>query len=237
MSKQEETTASTEALGLRDGAREAVPVVLGYLPIGFAYGVVGTAAGLPLWAVVSMSVLVYAGSAQFIAVSLISQGASVAALVATTFLVNVRHLLYSLALSPRLERMSRGRLAWVAAELTDESFVMAARASASRDTRLPFPFVAGLNGVLQVAWVVSSAVGGVLGGFVGDPLALGLDYALIAMFIGLLMLQMRGSGGVIVAGIAGVISLGLHLLGAGLLGIILATVVAGGVGLVWAERR
>ncbi len=237
MAETEETRVSARALGLRDGVREALPAVLGYVPIGFAYGVVGTAAGIPLWAVVAMSVLVYAGSAQFIAVSLISQGASVAVLVVTTFLVNVRHLLYSLALSPRLERMSRRRLAWVAAELTDESFVMAARTSTSRDTRLSFSFMVGLNGVLQIVWIMSSAVGGVLGGFVGDPLALGLDYALIAMFIGLLTLQMRGSTGVIVAAVAGVVSLGLHLLGAGMLGIIVATVVAGGTGLVWAERR
>src|SRR5665811_1846207 len=110
-----------DALGLRDGAREVLPIVLGYVPIGFAYGVLGIIAGLPIWAIVAMSVVVYAGSAQFMAVSLLSQGASAATLVVTTFLVNLRHLLYSSALSPRVERMSRGRLAWLAADAPCES--------------------------------------------------------------------------------------------------------------------
>jgi len=221
--------------GVRAGARAALPVVLGYLPIGFAYGVLGTTAGLPVWAIVSMSVVVYAGSAQFIAVALISQGASPASLVATTFLVNLRHLLYSSALSPRLERMSAGRLAWLAAEITDESFVMAARAVGPQE-RLGFAFMAGLNGTAQLSWLAGSAAGALAGALVGDPLRFGFDYALVAMFLGLLALQLRGRTEAFVAAMAGTVSLGLHLLGVGTVGVVAATVVASVFGLVWGER-
>lgn len=210
--------------------------MLGYVPIGLAYGVLGVTAGLPAWAILAMSVVVYAGSAQFIAVALIAQGASPLTLVATTFLVNLRHLLYALALSPRLERMSTPRLAWLAAELTDESFVMAARA-AGTDRRLGFSFVAGLNGTAQLSWVAGSALGVLAGSLVGDPLRYGFDFALVAMFLGLLALQLHRRTEVVVALVAGGISLALHLVGVGTAGVVAATLAASAVGLAWGGSR
>jgi 4-azaleucine resistance transporter AzlC len=200
--------------------------VLGYVPIGIAYGVLGVAAGLPVWAIVAMSVVVYAGSAQFVAVSLVSQGASAATLVATTFLVNLRHLLYSSALSPRLERMGRGRLAWLAAELTDETFVVAVGSPGEHGGRLPFGFMAGLNVTAQAAWVIGSAIGALTGSLIGDAERFGLDYALVAMFLGLLVMQVHGRREVLVALVGGSVSLVLHLLGVGTAGVIVATLTA-----------
>ena len=236
----------------RRGAREALPIVFGYVPIGIAYGVLGTAAGLPGWAVVAMSVIVYAGSAQFIAVSLFDQGATAATIVATTFLVNLRHMLYSSALSPRLHRMGHGRLAWLAAELTDESFVVISRVLQRRRTPgihppgaagspilpgaggiLPFGFVAGLQGTAQLAWVAGSALGVAAGSLIGDPARFGLDYALVAMFLGLLALQIHGRREVAVAVTAGAVALVLRLLGMGTSAVIPATLLAGAVGLLF----
>jgi len=230
----------------RHGAREALPIVFGYVPIGIAYGVLGTAAGLPGWAVIAMSVVVYAGSAQFIAVSLLASGATAVAIVATTFLVNLRHILYASALSPRLQRMSRGRLAWLAAELTDESFVMISRVIGSRRTSidptgaeagaggmLPFGLVAGLQGTAQLSWVAGSALGVAAGSFIGEPARYGLDYALVAMFLGLLALQIHGRREVAVAFTAGLVALGLRLLGMGTSGVIPATLIASAVGLLF----
>ena len=227
-------TGSTHSF--RDGAIEALPIVLGYVPIGFAYGVLGRAAGLPTWAVVAMSILVYAGSAQFIAVSLLALGEPAATVIMTTFIVNLRHLLYSSALAPRLERMSRGKLAWVAAELTDESFVLASQVVGEQQQCLSFPFMAGLQGTAQVSWVVGSLLGALAGSFVGDPSRLGLDFALVAMFLGLLALQIHGRREVVVALVAGALSLVLHLAGAGSSGVIPATIVASLVGLLLSPR-
>jgi 4-azaleucine resistance transporter AzlC len=225
----------TARAGLALGAREAVPIVLGYVPIGFAYGVLGRTAGIPLWAVVAMSVVVYAGSAQFIAVSLIDHGASAVALVATTFMVNLRHLLYSSAIAHRLEPMGRGRLAWVAAELTDESFVMASRAAPRYPGGLSFPVMAGLNGTAQLSWIAGSLLGGAAGSVVGDPLRFGLDYALVAMFLGLLALQIHGRRELVVAFVAAAVSLFFHRLGMSTAGVVVATLAASAVGLVVAS--
>jgi 4-azaleucine resistance transporter AzlC len=213
----------------RAGARAAIPIVLGYLSIGLAYGVLGVAAGVPGWAVVSMSVLVFAGSAQLVAVSLLGQGAGAGELVAAALLLNLRHILYASALAPLLEPMTRGRLAWVAYELTDETFVVATQAAKQRG-RLSFPFEVGLNGISQLSWVGGSVLGVVAGSFVGDPERLGLDYALIAMFLGLLALQMRGRREVVVALAAAAISTVLWLMGLGSTGALVATVVVASVG-------
>lgn len=215
---------------VREGIKEAVPVILGYVPIGIAYGILGVSAGVPAWAVIGMSVIVFAGSAQLVGVSLLGAGAAPLTLVATTLLLNLRHLLYSSALVPKLERMPKGRLAWVAAELTDETFVMATRA-AERRGRLGFAFLAGLNGISQLSWIAGSAVGALAGSLVGDPARLGLDYALTAMFIGLLALQLHGRRELFVAGVAAVASLVLAILGVGAWGALAATLVASLVGM------
>jgi 4-azaleucine resistance transporter AzlC len=217
--------------------KAAAPIVLGYFPIGVAYGVLGRAAGVPVWVLVLMSVIVFAGSAQLMAVSVLAQGAAPWSLVALAFLVNSRHVLYSTAVAPLLAKLRRGRLAWVAAELTDETFVVAAGAADGRPRVLQFPFVAGLNGTAHIAWVMGSLVGGVGGSLVGDPTRLGLDFALVAMFLGLLSMQVRTVKSVAVAALAGGLSLCFHLLGLGSGGVILATVLASAVGLAFTLRR
>ncbi|NLT35225.1 MAG: AzlC family ABC transporter permease [Gaiellales bacterium] len=210
---------------IREGMKDAVPVVLGYVPIGIAYGILGVSAGVPAWGVIGMSVMVFAGSAQLVGVSLLGAGVTPLTLLATTLLLNLRHLLYSSALVPKLQKMPKSRLAWLAAELTDETFVMATRA-AERRGRLSFPFVAGLNGVSQLSWIAGSTIGALAGSLVGDPARLGLDYALTAMFIGLLALQLHGRRELVVAGVAAMASLALAVLGVGAWGALVATLAA-----------
>jgi 4-azaleucine resistance transporter AzlC len=88
------------------GVRDCLPVVLGYVAIGLAFGVVARTAGLSVLEVTLMSLILYAGSAQFITVGLIAAGAPALATVLTVALVNIRHLLYSAALAPHLRRAS-----------------------------------------------------------------------------------------------------------------------------------
>ena len=95
------------ALAIRRGAAGAAPIVMGYIPIGFAFGVLAAEAGIDLVGAAAMSVFVFAGSAQFIAIGLMASGCSIAALGMTVFLVNLRHLLMSAALAPYLGRFKR----------------------------------------------------------------------------------------------------------------------------------
>ena len=173
---------------LRAGAAAALPICLGFIPIGLALGVLARQAGLPTWAVAVMSVLVFAGSAQFICVSMLVAGASIPTIVATTLMVNLRHALMSGALAVHLQGVNRWFLTFFAYGITDESFaVNTARFRGGNWSRWSALTV---NQLTNLAWIVSTVAGTLIGQFI-PPGAFGLDYALTAMFLCLLVFQLH----------------------------------------------
>ena len=117
------STAGGSAV-IKAGLHAGWPICLGYVPIGMAFGVLAQKAGLTPFQIGLMSILVFAGSAQFIAVSMLTGGASAPAIIATTFVVNLRHVLMSSALAIYLRTAHRGLLALFAYGVTDESFAV-----------------------------------------------------------------------------------------------------------------
>ncbi len=206
----------------------ATPVVMGYLPIGFAYGVLGSNAGLSIAQIVFMSIIVYAGSAQLIAVSLFAQGINPFSIIATTFIVNLRHLLMSAALAPYLGNWKPYQVGLFSFELTDESFgVHSLRFS--RGEHQPRSTII-INMICQLSWVLGSFLGAIAGNMIEDVRPFALDYALPAMFLALLILQIKHRWHVIIAGLAGLLSLILWKLGATQWHVIIATVIAATIG-------
>ena len=106
------------------GAKRALPIVLGYVPIGFAYGVLAGKSGLSETNTLLMSLIVFAGSAQFIAVGLFASGTGPAAVILTTFVVNLRHMLMAASLAPYLSAWKKRYLAFFSYQLTDETFAL-----------------------------------------------------------------------------------------------------------------
>ncbi len=212
------------------GIRAALPIVLGYLPLGFAYGVLAREAGFNLLETVLMSVLLYAGSGQFIAVSMFGSSVATAAIVFTVFLVNLRHLLFSASLVPHLRRFHPGALALLAAEITDESFAVAINHYGKNEARLPYHF--GLNLTAHFSWVLASFLGGVAGNLMGDPARFGFNFALPAMFIILLVMQLKDRKTIVVAALAALFSVVIAILWPGSWNIILATVFAATLGVI-----
>ncbi|MGE5587351.1 MAG: AzlC family ABC transporter permease [Clostridia bacterium] len=213
------------------GARLAVPVVMGYAPIGLAYGVIARQSGLSPAEAALMSALVYAGSAQFIACGLISSGAAAAGVVGTTLLVNLRHVLYSMSLLPRLRHLSQRLLAVVAFGITDETYGVAVSAF-SPDEPADWREIAGLNFASYAAWVATSLGGAVLGSTLGDGARLGMDFALPAMFICLLVMQLNTRVALLVAVVAGSVAVAAAVSPLGGWSTVIATVVAASVGTV-----
>jgi 4-azaleucine resistance transporter AzlC len=213
------------------GVSRAAPIVLGYVPIGLAYGVLAQKAGLSALNTLLMSLLVYAGSAQLIAVGLFAGGASPLSIVLTTFVVNLRHLLMSAAVAPYLRRWGKLQLAAFAYQLTDETFAVhsAQFASGGVPGRAE---VFATNATSQVAWVFGTALGVLLGRVITDVKPLGLDYALSAMFVALLVLQIKDCVQVVVALLAGVVSVGLLLMDLDRWNVIVATVIVATIGVV-----
>lgn len=188
--------------GFASGAKLAIPIVIGYIPIGLAYGVIARHSGLSVAEVTLMSVLVFAGSSQFIACGLLASGAAATAIVSTTFLVNLRHVLFSMSLIPRLRHVPRPVLALISFGITDESYGVAV-ASFPPDEPADWRKVAGLNFTAYAAWVTSSLAGAALGAAVRDGSSFGIDFALPAMFICLLVMQLKRGTSVLVAVAAG----------------------------------
>lgn len=208
--------------------KQALPIILGYLPVGFAYGVLARKSGISIDNTVIMSLIVFAGSAQFIAVGLIASGASALSVIITTFIVNLRHMLMSAALSPYLKKWSKLEIAGFTFQLTDESFAVHSTRFANGDTHKGETFL--INSIAQLAWVGGTVLGIFSSTLISDVKPMGLDYALPAMFIALLIFQIKDKSHVIVGLITGLLSTALALGGAGQWNVIIATLIGATLG-------
>lgn len=205
------------------GLAAAWPICLGYLPIGLAFGVIAQKAGLSTLQIGLMSLLVFAGSAQFIAVSMLAGGAGLASIVLTTFAVNLRHVLMSSSLALYLGGTGRRLLSLFAYGVTDESFVV----NLSRFQRGNWGIMRALvvNHSANLVWISATIAGGYAGEFIPEGL-LGLDYALTAMFIGLLVTQLRGKRYLLTAFASASMATGFYLWLPGSFYVIAASILA-----------
>lgn len=210
------------------GVRQALPIVLGYIPVGFAYGVLAQKSGLGLFNAIAMSVIVFAGSAQLIGAGLFGAAASPFTLIITTFVVNLRHLLMSAALAPKLKGWKKWQIALFGYELTDETFALHTMRMA--EITPPKLETFAVNITSQSSWVLGSLTGYLAGGQIADVRPVGLDFALPAMFIALLVPQVVKPVYLTMAVLAGGLSVTLYLLGFSQSHVIIATIVAATVG-------
>lgn len=171
------------------GVKDCIPTLLGYISIGVAFGVVGIASGISVLEIFLLSVLVYAGSAQFIFCGLYLAGAPVTAIIVTIFIVNLRHLLMSLTIAPYFTKYSTLRNIGFGTLLTDETFGVSVVA-AGKEGRLGGKWMDGLNVTAYTTWIAACTFGGVVGQWLPNPEKWGLDYALVAMFVALLILTL-----------------------------------------------
>lgn len=171
------------------GFKDALPTLFGYISIGMAFGVVGVASHLSIFEIAILSIFVYAGSAQFIITALLIANTPVSAIVLTVFIVNLRHLLMSLSVAPYFTRYSLLRNIGFGTLLTDETFGVAVT-KAMKDGQLFGRWLDGLNLTAYISWILACTLGGLIGQWVPDPETWGLDFALVAMFVALLVLQL-----------------------------------------------
>lgn len=172
----------------REGVYACLPTVLGYAGIGIAAGVVGKSVGLSVFQVALMSILVYAGSAQFIICGMLAIQAPVSAIILTTFLVNLRHFLMSMSVASHFSEEPLVTNIGIGSLLTDESYGVLMTAIAN-EHKISSVWTHGLNITAYLAWIGSTVIGAMLGNWIPDPNMLGLDFALVAMFAGLFVLQ------------------------------------------------
>lgn len=212
------------------GFRAVVPLWLGVVPFALAYAVSSRGAGLGFMDTQLMSALVFAGGAQFSAVGLFAAGASGVEIVLTTFLLNVRHVLYGLSLSQRIP-MSPGEKLVAAHFLTDEAYgVVLAE---------PRPSVAYLLGAelsCFVPWNLFTFAGSLMGQGLPDPARLGVDFVFPLAFLAMLVPMLRGKVEVAVAVLSGGLALGASQVLPGGVALLIAGVVGSLVGAACTEE-
>ena len=190
------------------GLKAELPIAVGVIPFGLIYGVLALAAGLPPLLALAMSSIVFAGSAQFIGAQLIGIGTPGAVIVLTTFVVNLRHALYSTSLAPQMKHLPRRWQLLLAYLLTDEAYAMTMiryqqdREDAAANKHYYF-LAAGL--FLWTTWQLSTAVGIFLGTQV--PSSWQLDFTLALTFIGLVIPTLKDKPHIAAAVTAGVVAL------------------------------
>lgn len=188
------------------GVRAEIPLLVGVFPFGVIYGVLALGAGLSPGEAQAMSVIVFAGSAQFIATQLVVLGTPGVVIVLTIFVVNLRHALYSASLAPHLKNLSSKWKTALAYLLTDEAYaviITCLRNKGEANCRHWFFLGAGL--ALWATWQISTAVGIFFGSII--PAQWPLDFAITLTFIALLVpaledLPSLGAG--LAASIAGI---------------------------------
>lgn len=173
-----------------DGVKACLPTILGYLGIGIAMGVVGDGIGLSALEIMFMSIVIYAGSAQFIICGLLVVQTPLTTIAATVFLVNLRHFLMSLSVAPYFRKAPLLTNIGIGTLLTDESYGVLTTAL-QKKRPVTTRWMNGLNVTAYIAWIFATFLGGLLGSYIPNPEVLGLDFALVAMFLGLFLFQVE----------------------------------------------
>jgi predicted branched-subunit amino acid permease len=219
------------------GSRQVAPVLIGTIPFGFVAGVAAIAAGMTALQGIALSVLSFSGIAQLIASQLIAVGSPIIVTVAAAFVVSLRFLMYSAALSPHLAHLPRRWRVLLAYVMTDQSFAAAVRhfsEPGDRGNRHWHFF--GCAATLYVTWQAAVIAGVVAGASV--PTSWSLDFAVVLSFIALLVPAVRTRADLAAAIVAG----GVALIAAGLpyrLSLVVASIagIAAGMAIEWHRGR
>lgn len=186
-----------------DGARDVLPIMIGVIPFGFVAGIAAAEAGFGVSGALGFSVIVFAGASQLAAIDLLSGGASVAVAVLTAWLINARMLMYSAALAPWLGHEPTRRRALAAYLLTDQAFALSVtRYGKGSPPADRLRYYLGVAVPMWVNWVLTTALGAVLGAAI--PESLELDFAIPLCFLVLLVPAVTDRPTVVAAVVGGV---------------------------------
>lgn len=167
----------------------ALPLMIGYFPVGMTFGLLAKNTSISLRDTSLMSMMVFAGASQFMALDLIAAGVSTVNIIFATFLLNLRHMMMSASLSLDLKEIPKKYMPLVAFGITDESFSVI---SFNKDM-INLPFLLLLNGLSYLSWVISTTLGYLVGEILPASLQASMGIGLYAMFAALLTPELARS--------------------------------------------
>lgn len=189
------------------GCRLGIPILLGYAPVGAAFGVLACSVGFSVWQATLCSATALAGAGQFIALSLLASGATALSTLLATTVVNLRYVLFATTLASEMPRTRLSLLGWLGFTLTDETFAVNI-ADIRHKAATPYS-MAGVGFVSWVGWVAGTLVGAAAAGSIGDPNRYGVAFAMPAMFAALFVALADDRRHVVVGLASGAIALAL----------------------------
>ncbi|MEM1254125.1 MAG: AzlC family ABC transporter permease [Cyanobacteria bacterium P01_H01_bin.21] len=200
------------------GARQTIPLIIGATPFGIIFGTLAQSSGLSFGGAMGMSAIVFAGSSQFIALGLLAADTPIGIIILTTWVVNLRHLLYAVSLVPYVKHLSQVWKLPLGFWLTDENFMVAIQRYRQDDpSSYKHWFQLGSALAMYVNWQFCTLIGLTLGQSIPNASAWGLDFAMVATFIGMTipyLVTRPMVATVVTAGITALLARGLpHQLG------------------------
>lgn len=218
----------------RAAVAEGWPVWVTTAVVGATYGIVARQSGLTLLETSAMSVVVFAGAAQFATLELLRGGAGPLAIAAAIFLINSRHALMAAALRPQLAREPIGRRLGLGYILTDEAFAMAIGWFRRGNREIAYYVVFGAG--LWLTWNLTTLAGATFGASLERPERFGVDFAITAVFVAIVTLSVRHRADAAVALVAAAVAGALRLAGASTLALVAAGALAPLIALLLRER-
>ncbi len=186
---------------MKAGLISAMPMIIGFFPIAMAFGLLAKNTGVNFRDTTLFSAMVFAGASQFMALDLIADGVSFGSIILATFLLNLRHLVMSASLSLRLKDVKRSWLPLVGFGITDETFSVAS----FRKEKITIPYILVLFFTSYGSWVLGTIAGYLMGSILPQSLQSSLSIGLYAMFVGLLVPELKGSKNILYLAIIGAI--------------------------------
>ncbi len=217
--------------------KDASPIVAGYFAVSFVFGLMCINQGLPVWLPTLISLVVYAGAAQFSFLALVSAEAGVLTVITTTLLINLRHMLMSVYMSEHFEKRGfSNKFKWLYGYgLTDESF--AYHSVGINNDNMDQHYLTTFNLSCHLSWVMGSLFGTLTALYLNEVISFDLSYALVAMMIFVLVSLANTFEKVLVALSSIVVTVILMLLFSSYMNIFIATFIGCGVGICLKKKR
>lgn len=169
-----------------------MPIAIGYIPVSFSFGMLAVKGGLSVWSALIISMTNLTSAGQFAGMNLIVAGAGLAEIGITTFVINIRYMLMSLALSQKIEKLTFAKRALVSFGITDEIFTVAS----TTPKKLTFPFMSGLIAVPYVGWALGTFLGAFTNNLLPPSVISAMGITLYAMFLAIFIPASRKDRGV-----------------------------------------